>query len=189
MTDLNFDYVKCGNSDSDKGELKCTFLYSAFVAHRLKSLFFFSPENFMKIMEKDAEDRRVRRIAKEKKATGVWISVSQRCHWKFTVFCKGKQCIHLYVVCCVTAALKDKGNEAYAQGDYETAVKYYSDGLAELRDMQPLYTNRAQVNIFSLHCDSCPCSKFITKQCHASYHIIYDYFLWSHFCLFICSMF
>uniref|UniRef100_A0A8C7GP24 Tetratricopeptide repeat domain 12 n=1 Tax=Oncorhynchus kisutch TaxID=8019 RepID=A0A8C7GP24_ONCKI len=41
-------------------------------------------------------------------------------------------------------ALKDKGNEAYAQGEYETAVKHYSDGLDERRDMQPLYTNRAQ---------------------------------------------
>ncbi|XP_068440146.1 tetratricopeptide repeat protein 12 isoform X2 [Clinocottus analis] len=64
----------------------------------------------MKIMERDAEDRRVKRTAKEKKAT----------------------------------ELKDKGNEAYAQEDYETAVKYYSDGLSELKDMQPLYTNRAQ---------------------------------------------
>ncbi|XP_070826938.1 tetratricopeptide repeat protein 12 [Chaetodon trifascialis] len=72
-----------------------------------------SPESFMKIMERDAEDRRVKRIAKEKKAT----------------------------------ALKDKGNEAYAREDYETAVKYYSDGLAELRDMLPLYTNRAQAYI------------------------------------------
>ncbi|XP_049431536.1 tetratricopeptide repeat protein 12 isoform X2 [Epinephelus fuscoguttatus] len=72
-----------------------------------------SPDNFMKIMERDAEDRRVRRIAKAKKAT----------------------------------ALKEKGNEAFAQEDYETAVKYYSDGLAELRDMQPLYTNRAQAYI------------------------------------------
>ncbi|KAF7667134.1 hypothetical protein LDENG_00077950 [Lucifuga dentata] len=72
-----------------------------------------SPENFMKIMERDAEDRRKHRIANEKKAN----------------------------------ALKDKGNEAYAQADYETAVKYYSDGLAELRDMQPLYTNRAQAYI------------------------------------------
>ncbi|XP_041797290.1 tetratricopeptide repeat protein 12 [Chelmon rostratus] len=72
-----------------------------------------SPENFMKMMERDAEDRRVRRIAKRKKAT----------------------------------ALKDKGNEAYAQEDYETAVKYYSEGLAELRDMLPLYTNRAQAYI------------------------------------------
>uniref|UniRef100_A0A3P8SYF3 Tetratricopeptide repeat domain 12 n=1 Tax=Amphiprion percula TaxID=161767 RepID=A0A3P8SYF3_AMPPE len=68
--------------------------------------------NFMEIMERDAEDRRVRRAAKVKKAT-----------------------------------LKDKGNEAYAKEDYETAVKYYSDGLAELRDMQPLYTNRAQAYI------------------------------------------
>ncbi|XP_035011297.1 tetratricopeptide repeat protein 12 isoform X2 [Hippoglossus stenolepis] len=72
-----------------------------------------SPGSFMKLMERDAEDRRVKRIAKEKKAT----------------------------------ALKDKGNEAYAQKDYESAVKYYSDGLAELRDMQQLYTNRAQAYI------------------------------------------
>ncbi|XP_029302549.1 LOW QUALITY PROTEIN: tetratricopeptide repeat protein 12 [Cottoperca gobio] len=72
-----------------------------------------SPDNFMKIMERDAEDRRVQKIAKAEKAT----------------------------------ALQDKGNEAYAQRDYETAVKYYSDGLAELRDMQPLYTNRAQAYI------------------------------------------
>ncbi|KAK2847216.1 hypothetical protein Q5P01_010215 [Channa striata] len=72
-----------------------------------------SPERFMKILERDAEDRRARRIAKEKKAT----------------------------------TLKNKGNEAYAQEDYETAVKYYSEGLAELRDMQILYTNRAQAYI------------------------------------------
>lgn len=50
----------------------------------------------------------------------------------------------------IPAAFKDKGNEAYAQEDYETAIKYYSDGLAEIKDMQPLYTNRAQVNIFNL---------------------------------------
>ncbi len=54
------------------------------------------------------------------------------------------------IIVCVTAGLKDKGNKAYAQEDYETAVKYYTDGLAELRDMQQLYTNRAQVNIFNL---------------------------------------
>uniref|UniRef100_A0A3P9CFU9 Uncharacterized protein n=1 Tax=Maylandia zebra TaxID=106582 RepID=A0A3P9CFU9_9CICH len=70
----------------------------------------------MKIMEMDAEERKVRKAANVKKAI----------------------------------AFKDKGNEAYAQEDYETAVKYYSDGLAEIKDMQPLYTNRAQVNIFNL---------------------------------------
>lgn len=52
---------------------------------------------------------------------------------------------------CFTAALKDRGNEAYAKQDYETAVKYYTDGLTELQDMQPLYTNRAQVNILFLN--------------------------------------
>uniref|UniRef100_A0A3P8QEL9 Tetratricopeptide repeat domain 12 n=1 Tax=Astatotilapia calliptera TaxID=8154 RepID=A0A3P8QEL9_ASTCA len=67
----------------------------------------------MKIMEMDAEERRVRKAANVKKAI----------------------------------AFKDKGNEAYAQEDYETAVKYYSDGLAEIKDMQPLYTNRAQAYI------------------------------------------
>lgn len=45
----------------------------------------------------------------------------------------------------VRTVFKDRGNRAYAQRDYETAVKYYSEGLAELRDMQQLYTNRAQV--------------------------------------------
>ncbi|KAG7513873.1 tetratricopeptide repeat protein 12 [Solea senegalensis] len=69
-----------------------------------------SPESFIKNMERDAEDRRQRRIAQQKKAL----------------------------------VLKDKGNKAYADGDYESAVKCYSDGLAELRDMQQLYTNRAQ---------------------------------------------
>lgn len=51
----------------------------------------------------------------------------------------------------ITAALKDKGNEAFAREDYETAVRFYSGGLAELKDMLPLYTNRAQVNKFSLY--------------------------------------
>lgn len=37
------------------------------------------------------------------------------------------------------------GNEAFAKGDYETAVQRYSEGLEKLRDMQVLYTNRAQV--------------------------------------------
>ncbi|XP_061538032.1 tetratricopeptide repeat protein 12 isoform X1 [Phycodurus eques] len=72
-----------------------------------------SAENFMRLMERDAEDRRKKRLAQEEKAT----------------------------------AFKDKGNQAYGRGDYETAVKYYSEGLAELRDMQQLYTNRAQAYI------------------------------------------
>lgn len=72
----------------------------------------------------------------------------------FVLYWAGKMHLkHCFV--CVTAALKDKGNEAYAQEDYETAVKYYSDGLVELRDMQTLYTNRAQVNISIVYCFLC----------------------------------
>ncbi|RXM93775.1 Tetratricopeptide repeat protein 12 [Acipenser ruthenus] len=43
-------------------------------------------------------------------------------------------------------ALKEMGNEAFAKGDYETAVQRYSEGLEKLRDMQVLYTNRAQAH-------------------------------------------
>ncbi|MBN3302555.1 TTC12 protein, partial [Amia calva] len=72
-----------------------------------------STENFMKILEKDAEDRRKRRKENEKLAN----------------------------------ALKEMGNEAFAKGDYETAVLRYSEGLEKVRDMQVLYTNRAQAYI------------------------------------------
>ncbi|XP_053308014.1 tetratricopeptide repeat protein 12 [Spea bombifrons] len=44
-------------------------------------------------------------------------------------------------------ALKGLGNEAFAQGDYETAVTRYTEGLDKLKDMQVLYTNRAQAYI------------------------------------------
>ncbi|XP_051012343.1 tetratricopeptide repeat protein 12 [Acomys russatus] len=44
-------------------------------------------------------------------------------------------------------ALKEKGNEAFAKGDYETAILYYSEGLGKLKDMTALYTNRAQAYI------------------------------------------
>ncbi|KAM9219684.1 tetratricopeptide repeat protein 12 isoform 1-T1 [Dugong dugon] len=44
-------------------------------------------------------------------------------------------------------ALKEKGNEAFTKGDYETAVLCYSEGLKKLKDMKVLYTNRAQAYI------------------------------------------
>ncbi|XP_069080467.1 tetratricopeptide repeat protein 12 isoform X1 [Pleurodeles waltl] len=43
-------------------------------------------------------------------------------------------------------ALKDMGNEAFAKGDYETAVQRYTEGLDRLKDMVVLYTNRAQAH-------------------------------------------
>ncbi|XP_060799468.1 tetratricopeptide repeat protein 12 [Neoarius graeffei] len=72
-----------------------------------------SPENFMKALEKDAEERRKARQVKEKQAN----------------------------------ALKEKGNKAFALGDYELAVKVYTEGLEQLRNMPALYTNRAQAFI------------------------------------------
>ncbi|XP_049323162.1 tetratricopeptide repeat protein 12 isoform X2 [Astyanax mexicanus] len=72
-----------------------------------------SPENFMKALEEDADERRKRRQVKEELAK----------------------------------ALKEKGNKAFAQGEYEVAVKFYTEGLEQLRDMQALYTNRAQALI------------------------------------------
>uniref|UniRef100_A0A5F9DQR3 Tetratricopeptide repeat domain 12 n=1 Tax=Oryctolagus cuniculus TaxID=9986 RepID=A0A5F9DQR3_RABIT len=44
-------------------------------------------------------------------------------------------------------ALKEKGNEAFGRGDYNTAVLHYSEGLEKLKDMKVLYTNRAQAYI------------------------------------------
>ncbi|KAI5620778.1 tetratricopeptide repeat protein 12 isoform X2 [Silurus asotus] len=43
--------------------------------------------------------------------------------------------------------LKEKGNQAFALGDYKLAVKMYTEGLEKLRDMPALYTNRAQALI------------------------------------------
>lgn len=44
-------------------------------------------------------------------------------------------------------ALKEKGNEAFVRGNYETAILFYSEGLEKLKDMKVLYTNRAQAYI------------------------------------------
>ncbi|KAJ8280620.1 hypothetical protein GJAV_G00056980 [Gymnothorax javanicus] len=74
-----------------------------------------SSENFMRILEKDAESRAERRRKNEALANDL--------------------------------ELKARGNEAYACGDYETAVLCYTEGLQKLRDMSVLYTNRAQAYI------------------------------------------
>nr|XP_053780014.1 tetratricopeptide repeat protein 12 isoform X2 [Desmodus rotundus] len=47
----------------------------------------------------------------------------------------------------INSALKEKGNEAFVRGNYETAILCYSEGLEKLKDMKVLYTNRAQAYI------------------------------------------
>uniref|UniRef100_A0A8C5S1B0 Tetratricopeptide repeat protein 12 n=1 Tax=Laticauda laticaudata TaxID=8630 RepID=A0A8C5S1B0_LATLA len=44
-------------------------------------------------------------------------------------------------------ALKEKGNDAFGQGDYALAVQNYTEGLKKQKDMPALYTNRAQAYI------------------------------------------
>ncbi|XP_003472735.1 tetratricopeptide repeat protein 12 isoform X2 [Cavia porcellus] len=44
-------------------------------------------------------------------------------------------------------ALKEKGNKAFAKGDYAAAILSYSEGLDKMKDMKVLYTNRAQAYI------------------------------------------
>uniref|UniRef100_A0A452J375 Uncharacterized protein n=1 Tax=Gopherus agassizii TaxID=38772 RepID=A0A452J375_9SAUR len=44
-------------------------------------------------------------------------------------------------------ALKEKGNDAFSKGDYATAIQLYTEGLEKQKDMQVLYTNRAQAHM------------------------------------------
>uniref|UniRef100_A0A8C3SJA9 Tetratricopeptide repeat domain 12 n=1 Tax=Chelydra serpentina TaxID=8475 RepID=A0A8C3SJA9_CHESE len=44
-------------------------------------------------------------------------------------------------------ALKEKGNDAFSKGDYGTAIQRYTEGLEKQKDMQVLYTNRAQAHM------------------------------------------
>uniref|UniRef100_A0A8D0H0N4 Tetratricopeptide repeat protein 12 n=1 Tax=Sphenodon punctatus TaxID=8508 RepID=A0A8D0H0N4_SPHPU len=41
-------------------------------------------------------------------------------------------------------ALKERGNEAFREGDYATAIRRYTEGLEKQKDMKALYINRAQ---------------------------------------------
>ncbi|XP_059812829.1 tetratricopeptide repeat protein 12 [Hypanus sabinus] len=69
-----------------------------------------SQENFLSVLERDAEERAKRRKESQMLAN----------------------------------ALKEKGNAAFKNEDYVTAVQCYTEGLEKIRDFQALYTNRAQ---------------------------------------------
>ncbi|XP_038609920.1 LOW QUALITY PROTEIN: tetratricopeptide repeat protein 12 [Tachyglossus aculeatus] len=77
-------------------------------------------------------------------------------------------------------ALKEQGNEAFAKGNYEMAIQRYSEGLEKLKDMQVLYTNRAQAYLklqeypkalldceWALKCgEKCPKAHFLMARAH-----------------------
>lgn len=48
--------------------------------------------------------------------------------------------------------LKEKGNKAFKKGDFDGAIKYYTDAIAVVKDNTILYTNRAQVLFFEELC-------------------------------------
>ncbi|XDV32372.1 hypothetical protein PO909_003219 [Leuciscus waleckii] len=89
-------------------------------------------------------------------------------------------------------ALREQGNEAFTQGDYETAVKFYTEGLEQLRDMQALYTNRAQAFIklkrYKEAISDCEWALRCNKKCIKAYihmgksHLALKDFLQSRIC-------
>ncbi|NXE02657.1 TTC12 protein, partial [Chaetorhynchus papuensis] len=77
-------------------------------------------------------------------------------------------------------ALKEKGNEAFREGDFALAIQRYTEGLEQLRDKQELYTNRAQAYLklheyekaisdceWALKCNkNCPKAYFLMGKAH-----------------------
>ncbi|KAJ8020923.1 Tetratricopeptide repeat protein 12 [Holothuria leucospilota] len=73
----------------------------------------------------------------------------------------------------IAVKLKEEGNKAFKEGDYETAVKFYSEGLTQIRDMVVLYTNRAQAYLhLKRHTDAeadCETALMLDPACTKAY--------------------
>ncbi|NXH85283.1 TTC12 protein, partial [Edolisoma coerulescens] len=72
--------------------------------------------------------------------------------------------------------LKEKGNEAFREGDFALAIQRYTEGLQELRDKQELYTNRAQAYL-KLHeyekaISDCEWALKCNKNCLKAYFLM-----------------
>ncbi|NXJ17446.1 TTC12 protein, partial [Dicrurus megarhynchus] len=73
-------------------------------------------------------------------------------------------------------ALKEKGNEAFREGDFALAIQRYTEGLEKLRDKQELYTNRAQAYL-KLHeyekaISDCEWALKCNKNCLKAYFLM-----------------
>ncbi|NWT77882.1 TTC12 protein, partial [Lanius ludovicianus] len=73
-------------------------------------------------------------------------------------------------------ALKEKGNEAFREGDFALAIRRYTEGLEKLRDKQELYTNRAQAYL-KLHeyekaISDCEWALKCNKNCLKAYFLM-----------------
>ncbi|NXH29449.1 TTC12 protein, partial [Myiagra hebetior] len=89
-------------------------------------------------------------------------------------------------------ALKEKGNEAFREGDFGLAIQRYTEGLERLRDKQELYTNRAQA-FLKLHeyekaISDCEWALKCNKNCLKAYflmgkaHLALQHFIESRQC-------
>ncbi|NWT13557.1 TTC12 protein, partial [Vireo altiloquus] len=72
--------------------------------------------------------------------------------------------------------LKEKGNEAFREGDFALAIQRYTEGLEKLRDKQELYTNRAQAYL-KLHeyekaISDCEWALKCNKNCVKAYFLM-----------------
>ncbi|XP_031989689.1 tetratricopeptide repeat protein 12 isoform X4 [Corvus moneduloides] len=73
-------------------------------------------------------------------------------------------------------ALKEKGNEAFREGDFALAIRRYTEGLQKLKDKQELYTNRAQAYL-KLHeyekaISDCEWALKCNKNCLKAYFLM-----------------
>ncbi|KAM4757320.1 tetratricopeptide repeat protein 12 isoform 2-T2 [Cyanocitta cristata] len=73
-------------------------------------------------------------------------------------------------------ALKEKGNEAFREGDFALAIRRYTEGLERLKDKQELYTNRAQAYL-KLHeyekaISDCEWALKCNKNCLKAYFLM-----------------
>ncbi|NXA65253.1 TTC12 protein, partial [Mohoua ochrocephala] len=73
-------------------------------------------------------------------------------------------------------ALKEKGNEAFREGDFALAIQRYTEGLEKLRDKEELYTNRAQAYL-KLHeyekaISDCEWALKCNKNCLKAYFLM-----------------
>eukprot|EP00794_Sanderia_malayensis_P002827 gene2827-3270_t len=69
--------------------------------------------------------------------------------------------------------LKDLGNEAFKNKDYEASVKHYSQAIATLKDNTVYYTNRAQAYIklekYVMAFEDCSTALKLNKKCIKAY--------------------
>ncbi|OXB59020.1 hypothetical protein ASZ78_007648 [Callipepla squamata] len=106
-----------------RGGVLSEFFFFNFSYQKCHQLSSWIQEGFLAALEKDAKERAKQRRKNERLANGNHQGLFQL---------------------MPLGALKEKGNDAFRKGDYDTAAQRYTEGLQKLKDKPELYTNRAQ---------------------------------------------